>query len=500
MEGKWREFETPERGEGRTGGYRRGESEQTDRERDYRDISRSGMDDLRQSYRSSHLDRSRKYQQVLENTLEKHGNKPPHYPPVSVARRKSENYTLRADKGNSYKNRGDPTKNGDKRSVHYVENHKKSEQRDSILESPHICLEYRSNCKSGIHKNSNSPVITLSIAKQKGHRCECQENRGNSSASSRAVSTKSHHSRQVPNPSNFTQQPGPKDPVLSPPSRKSSAASEEGQGLHSGRGSRRVDSLYNLIHAQNDMIRQITTELIKNREITAEVEVGLKIWKADRKLEETKEKAEGDTREQDIQDMRKHNKMHIIETSPENPGRGFERISDKLRSQSQERMKSTTSEKSGIPISDFENKYLMKKGKPRCSSVDNHQRKAKMNVYKNPVSNSTKKLVKKKERHHDRCCLKASKESKQIKPKSIKTSKEKFKLASPYLQKFGFHASTRNQPSTPFFGITGQKRFTLTARKPTIIRPMHTISRHPSTVVDALADVIARRLKVELRP
>lgn len=486
----------------------------------YQNQSRSYINDPRDSRRHSTMDASQKYKHALEErpTAATYSRPTTQVAPQSTKSRRSEaSYTLRGDgKASSHKKTSHrsalevkPSKSG---------RSQQPAQICTIVHCQHTCQKCCSNCRGT--QQSNSPMMTLSIH-QPPIICKCGRSEKASKEQSIVNSTRSQIEKNMSRTGSFG---GGKQvqQLASPPSRKSSMASQ--QSIQSQANQKQKDPLYNLIYSQNNMIRQITTELSKQREITKEVETDLKAWRHSREKSEAmaeqnkpmsllreenqmQRSFQGREESQRHSIVSKHSKsyqtLNVIETSPNNFSHAEEEFSNRAGNQSQNRIKSNISKKSGIPVSDFERQYLMEKGKPRCSSLDNHQRKAKLKVYRNPLVGSNENIKRQSgeyEKHHQRCCLNGLKGKKPVQQKPQKTSKESLKIATPHLYQLSYCGSACKPLTLPFTSMSAKKRLGLTARRPRDPRPMNVANRQPAAVIDALADVIARRLKVELRP
>lgn len=486
---------------------------------------RSAKPPFPHSERPSHMDVSYKYKTALEDrpTAATYGQKIPSDQESRRSRRSEASYTLKGNHSFAPRERGSERSIQDKKSSKSATKKHVPAPICTVLHCQHACQRCCPNCRAG-PTQITSPMVTLAIH-QPPLICTCPRNQKDMKTPSIAPSVHSRNERQLSRTGSFGIGQGVKQ-VASPPSRKSSVASQRGQESQSGQ--KEKDPIYNLIYSQNNMIRQITSELVKQREITKEVEIDLKALRQARERSEARadnnkafsQLKEGDPMYKSFQGRevsqkggllsrhsRSQHSINVVETSPpeqyspiqeEESNRGED-------SRSQIRMKSAISKKSALPVADFERNYLQEDGRPKCSSTDNHNRKAKMKVYRNPLTSSTDKLHNAKrdnEKHHERCCLSNEKPKKPPQLKPSKGSKESLKIATPHLYQLNYCGSACKQFGLPFTGASGRKRLGLTApRRPRPDpRPMHLANRQPGVVIDALADVIAKRLKIELRP
>lgn len=353
----------------------------------------------------------------------------------------------------------------------------------SLLECKHVCKKCCPTCAT---LNSATQMITLAITSPT--KCNCDTKKQLATPSAKSIQQKE---KELSRTGTFGM-PGHR--VTSPPSQKSSVVSYQHQSVQGDKDK----GIYGLIHSQNKMIRQITSELTKQRDITQEIEKGLRNWKDDlmRSDERRPPSPELDIREEkeierfSVED-RPRSRLSVSqhsrsEKSIQNEYQNIQPPMDSIRrsitAASVDKFRTASFRKSTIENSP-ENANL----RPRCNSTDDNLRKR--NTARIPHSGSSE-LVR-DAGHHQRCCLAGSKK---------KTSK-KAKVAAPHIYTLAYCGSTCKQPILPFAKPVVKNRSIQTVKRP---RPdpryMYPVNRQPSAVIDALADIVARRLKVELKP
>lgn len=360
---------------------------------------------------------------------------------------------------------------------------KENRPKVAMLDCNHVCRQCCLGCKT---LNSGTQVITLAI--QSSTKCNCASKKQLATPSNRSINGKE---KDYSRTGTFGI-PGQK--VTSPPSRKSSVASRA--SVQGGK----EQGLYDLMHSQNQMIRQITSELTKQRDITQEIEKGLRTWKGDL--------ANSDERRVPSPDIDIRNERDFDRLSAEEKPRIRPSVSQKSESQrslnnqryeNEKQLMGSVRHQSAASVENFKTTSFQKsyhveqpkRESPiqnlRCKSTESHIRKT--SSMRLPHSGNSE--FSKDKAHHQRCCLAGSKKKVAKKPKT----------ASQHIYTLTHCGSACKHPILPFSNTTVKARVAQTARKPKVEpRSMYPVHRKPSAVIDALADIVARRLKVELKP
>lgn len=386
-------------------------------------------------------------------------------------------YTLRAPSMNRPRSRNEQDSQASKS---FKRPEKKAQL--SLLDCKHACAHCCPSCSA---LKSGTQMITLAISSPT--KCNCEEKRRQMAT----PSAKSNHQKEKELSRTGTFGPGQR--VASPPSQKSSIAPSN----HSAQKDKEP-VIYNLIHSQNKMIRQITSELTKQRDITQEIEKGLRNWKEDIYHMKSEDKRR-DSPEVEIRNEREIERFSVEDRprsrlsvsqhsrSERSIQNQFEQVNPNMDSVRQrsvasvDKFRTASFRKSTMPEQSVE----AMRQRPRCNSTDSHVRKS--TARRIPNSGSSELI--KDQTHHQRCCLGGSKK---------KTKKPK--VATPHIYQLSYCGSACKQPSLPFNNLAIRQRPSHTRKAKPEPRYMYPVHRQPGAVIDALADIVARRLKVELKP
>lgn len=361
--------------------------------------------------------------------------------------------------------------------------YKRTEDRPKVL--VHECKDLcKKCCPSCATLNSGAQMITLAITSPT--KCNCDAKKQLATPSAKSIQQKE---KELSRTGTFGM---PGNRITSPPSQKSSVVSHHSAEKDKG--------IYNLIYSQNKMIRQITSELTKQRDITQDIEIGLRNWKEDirRSDERRPPSPELDIRDEkeierfSVEDrprsrlsMSQHSRSErSLQNEYENAQPQMESVRRSTTAASVDKFRTASFRKSYIDEQSPDNFRL----KPRCNSTDDN---LKRKVSKQFPHSGSSELVR-DQNHHQRCCLGGSKKKTVKKPKA----------AAPHIYTLAYCGSSCKQPSLPFAKPVFKNRSIQAVKKPSKPEPryMYPVHRQPSAVIDALADIVARRLKVELKP
>lgn len=379
-------------------------------------------------------------------------------------------YTLRAPSSTKNTNtRG--------RADHDNRSYKKGDEkpRVSVLDCKHACKSCCPNCST---LQSGAQLITLAISSPV--KCNCGAKKQLATPSVKSIQQKE---KELSRTGTFGM---PGNRVTSPPSQKSSVISQSAQqGKDKG--------IYNLIYSQNKMIRQITSELSKQRDITVEIEKGLRDWKdgimkSDERRPPSPELEIRDEREIERFSVEDRPRSRLSQSQHTRSERSMQDEFDAAQPAMDSVRKSIATSVDKFRTASFRRGPIEEATpvRPRCNSVDDNLRKR--NLKQLPHSGSSELM--KDQNHHQRCCLNGSKK------KAIK----KPKVAAPHIYTLTYCGSACKQPSLPFKAVPKPRPIQATRRPKPDPRYMYPVHRQPGAVIDALADIVARRLKVELKP